>query len=30
LNRKLKFWKVFSGILATSFITSLIIQGASK
>jgi hypothetical protein len=30
LNKKLKFWQVFSGILATSLITGLIIRGASK
>jgi hypothetical protein len=30
LKGKLTFWRIISGVLATSLITGLIIQGVSK
>ena len=30
LQRKLKFWRVFSGILGTSLITTVVVLGVSK
>jgi hypothetical protein len=30
LSRKLTFWQIISGILATSLVTTLIVQGVSK